>query len=74
MPKFILTVARDATAYFTATVEADDLEALKSRMSERGYTGETLTPWESSYEAFDHVEYYYVNNEAGEVLLDTSED
>ena len=74
MPKFTVTVARDATAYFPITVEAENLEEVKSHFGKYGYEGPVLSEGEPSFTEFDDVEGYRVANEDGEEIYDSDLD
>lgn len=62
MPKFLVTVSRDATAHFTAVVEAKNLSEIQDRMHSKGFEGDTLTDWACEVSTYDHVESYSVAN------------
>lgn len=57
MAKFRVQVGRDARVYYSATVEADDLEDAKSKLSRHGYDCPDETEWElDGVDDFDNVE------------------
>lgn len=57
MPKYKIQVGRDASVYFSTTVEADSLEEAQGRLSKNGYAGDTDAPWVfDGYDSFDNVE------------------
>ena len=74
MPKFILTIGRDATVYFSAEVEAENTKAIHSQMGKRNYHGETLTEWEEiSSQTYDNIEHFTIRSEDGEELYDSAD-
>ena len=74
MPKFILTIGRDATVYFSAEVEAENIEEIHAQMGKRGYHGKTLTEWEEiDSHTFDNVEHFTIRSEEGHELFDSAD-
>ena len=74
MAKFTVIVARDATAYFPITVEAESLEEVRGYFGKDGYEGPILSTWEPHFTAFDHVEAYRVEDERGQEIYDSDLD
>lgn len=74
MPKFTVTVARDATAYYPIVVEAKDLDEVKSRCEKYGYSGTILEELEASFQSFDDVEGYRIQDATGEEVYDSAYD
>ena len=74
MPKFTVIVARDATAYFPITVEAESLEEVMGHFGKDGYEGPILSTGEPHFTEFDQVEAYRVENEDGEEIYDSDLD
>lgn len=74
MPKFTVTVARDATAYYPLVVEAKDLEEAKSHCAKYGYSGTILEELEASFQSFDDVEGYRIQDATGEEVYDSQEE
>ena len=74
VPKFTVIVARDATAYFPITVEAESLEEVRDHFGKYGYQGAILSEEEPHFTAFDHVEAYRVENESGQEIYDSDFD
>jgi hypothetical protein len=63
MSRFVVTVARTATAYFTAEVEADTLEQVKEHLHRQGYTGNVLTNWSTMVITAEVAEKFHVTDE-----------
>jgi hypothetical protein len=74
MPKFILTVGRDATIYYSAEVEAENIEEIQTQMTKNGYDGETLTEWEMvDSQVFDNVEQFIISTNEGAQLFNSAD-
>ena len=56
MPKFTVTIGRDATVYYTATVEAESLDAVKERVGRHGFQGKDEKWSQSDVQTYDEVE------------------
>lgn len=57
MPKFEVQVGRDARIYYTATIEADSLEAAMAMSGSHGFNAPEGTVWtKDGFDDFDHVE------------------
>lgn len=70
MPKFSVQVGRDARVYYTATVEADNLEDAQSKLSRHGYDCSPDVQWtRDGIDDFDHVETCAISTADGETVL-----
>jgi hypothetical protein len=57
MPKFEVQVGRDARVYYTATIEAESLEAAKALNGRHGFDAPKGTVWnKDGLDEFDNVE------------------
>ena len=74
MPKFEVTIGRDATQYFGAKLEGANIEEIKSRLHSTGIECPENTVWkETNVESFDNVEVCYITDTDGtQWMWDTS--
>lgn len=71
MPRFRVSVTRDASVTFTALVEAKDLTEIEGHMGKHGYQGPILGDWtQDDPQTFDNVEHYAVEDAAGTTIYD----
>ena len=69
MPKFKVQLGRDATAYWSTEIEADDLEEAKNNLSTHGYDCPEGTIWkEDGYESFNNVEVCIIESPDGSMI------
>lgn len=64
--RFKVTIGRDATIYYSAFVEADNLDEVKEKVRRYGYAGDVVGEWElDSVRSFDDVESATITPESG---------
>jgi hypothetical protein len=66
---FEIQVGRDATTYYTTTIEADSLEEAKNNLNRHGYECKTDTVWtETGTDVFDDVETCVITSPDGSTV------
>lgn len=73
MPKFKVSVTRDASVTFSAEVEAADLSEVEAHMSKHGYNGPIIGEWsQDDANTYDNVEQYTVADADGNEIYQES--
>ena len=75
MPKFEIQIGRDATVYFSTTIEAESLEEVQSKVSRHGFECPEDTVWfEDGTDVHDNVEVAVIENPDGSMVRYTEQD
>ena len=69
--KFKVTIGRDATVYYQATVDAESIEEVKSNVSKYGYDCPFGTVWEQiDVSPFENVEVAIIEGDGQHITKD----